>query len=206
MKKVFLMLVVFFGLVSLQAFADADGPVGMLQSVADQMIDGLKSNKVTLKSNPRFVYSLADKIVVPHADLNEMSMRVLPPQTWKSATPAQRAQFQKEFTTVLIRTYASALAEYRDETVRFFPVRGGYQGKTAVKVDSEITRTDGPSIAVSYRVVLKGSEWKLYDMMVEGVSLLESFRSQFADSLSRGDMANLIAELSKHNAENHVNE
>lgn len=182
-------------------FAASD-PSNMLRGVADQMIASLKSKKATLSKNPSVVYSLAYNIIVPHADIPEMSKRVLPPQVWNGATPQQRQEFEKEFTWLLVRTYASALAEYTDETIRFYPVRGGYEGKSTIKVDSEIIRSDGPSIPVSYRLINKGSQWKLYDMVVEGVSLLESFRSQFSDKLSRGDMAELITELKRHNGKN----
>jgi|SRR5579872_4217035 len=178
----------------------ASGPVEMLQSVADQMIASLKANKTTLKQNPTLVYSLAYKIIVPHADLDEMSKRVLPPQTWNSATAGQREEFKREFTRLLVRTYASALAEYKDQTVRFYPVRGGYEGRSTVKVDSQIVRTDGPSISVNYSLVSTGYGWRLYDMTVEGVSMLQSFRSQFSDQLSKGDMASLIRVLKQHNS------
>jgi len=173
--------------------------VNMLRSLADQMISKLKAHKATLKTHPALVYSFANQIIVPHADLNEMSKRVLPPKTWNEATPAQRAQFQKEFTAILIRTYASALAQYKDETVQFYPARGGYAGKSMVTVDSKIIRSNGPSISVRYSLVLRGSQWKLYDMTVEGVSMLQSFRSQFADQLSRSNMAELIRVLAARN-------
>lgn len=179
--------------------AQGGGPVDMLQSVADRMIASLKSNKTTLKQNPRLVYSLAYKIIVPYADLDEMSKRVLPPQTWNSASAGQRQEFKREFTNLLVRTYASALAEYKDQTVQFYPVRGGYQGKSTVKVNSQIVRSDGPSISVVYSVVSTGSGWRLYDMTVEGVSMLQSFRSQFSDQLGKGDMASLIRVLKQHN-------
>jgi phospholipid transport system substrate-binding protein len=164
------------------------------------MISILKSNKTTLKQNPSLVYSLAYKIIVPHADLDEMSKRVLPPQTWNSASAGQRQEFKKEFTNLLVRTYASALAEYKDQTVKFYPVRGGYAGRSTVKVNSQIVRTDGPSISVNYSLVSSGSGWRLYDMTVEGVSMLQSFRSQFSDQLSKGDMASLIRVLKQHNS------
>ncbi len=189
------------GLSTLPMTASAAGdPVTMLQSVADQMISSLKAKQMTLKSNPSQVYSLAYRIIVPHADLDEMSKRVLPPQTWNSATSSQRQQFKKEFTSLLVRTYASALAEYKDQTVRFFPVRGGYAGKSTVTVNSQIERSDGPSISVNYNLVASASGWRLYDMTVEGVSMLQSFRSQFADQLSRSDMAALIQTLQQHNS------
>jgi phospholipid transport system substrate-binding protein len=180
--------------------AASSDPINLLQSVADQMISSLKQHKTTLKENPSLVYSLANRIIVPHADLSEMSKRVLPPKTWNSATSSQRQQFEHEFSTLLVRTYASALAQYKDEIIKFFPVRGGYQGKSSVRVNSQIIRTNGPSITVIYSLVSNGGQWRLYDMTVEGVSMLESFRSQFADQLARGDMASLINVLKQHNA------
>lgn len=204
MKKLLtlFLLMTSFMLAGMQTAMANDGrnPTEMLQSLANRMIESLKANKATLKSNPQKSYSLAYKIVVPHADIAEMSKRVLPPQAWNNATPQQRVKFESEFTQLLIRTYASALSDYENQTIQFFPVRGGYQGKSTVVVSSQITRSDGSPLGVNYSLVSKSSGWKLYDMTVEGISLLESFRSQFADKLSQGDMDNLISEIEKHNA------
>jgi phospholipid transport system substrate-binding protein len=180
------------------AHAQSD-PVSMLQSVADNMIRGLKENQATLKSKPQIVYDLAHRYVVPNAALPEMSRRVLPPQTWNSATPAQREQFQKQFTTTLIRTYASSLTAYKDQTVKFYPIRGGYQGKNTVTVDSDIISSESQPIHVSYRLVRAGDSWKLIDMSVEGVSMLESFRAQYTDILSQGSMSQLLQRMTSHN-------
>lgn len=174
-------------------------PVMMLQGIANNMISQLKSNKATLKSKPQIVYRLANQYVVPYADLNAMSQRVLPPQVWNAATPAQRAQFKRDFTTLLIRTYASALTSYDDQVVNFYPVRGGYAGKNNVEVSSEISGSGGSPISVTYRLLRSGSVWRLYDMSVEGVGLIDSFRSQFADILSQGDMNLLLQRLNSHN-------
>lgn len=179
--------------------ATESDPVALLKGIADEMIQNLKTHKATLKTNPDYVYSLSNKLVVPHADLDYMSKMVLPPQTWNAATEAQRKSFEKEFTTVLERTYASALADYSDETVNFFPVRGGVDGQSSVTVNSKIDRSDGPSVNVSYRLIRVGSNWKLYDMNVEGISMLESFRSQFGDILAQGDMNELLKKLRDHN-------
>lgn len=195
----FLIVILCFCTSSFAAANDSD-PVALLQSIADQMLDQLKANKATLKTNSHFVYDLTYRTVVPYADLNEMSRRVLPPATWAQASPGQRAQFQKEFTSLLVRTYASALNSYKDQTVKFYPIRGGIEGKSNVTVNSEILNSDGPSISVSYRLVKVGSRWRLYDMSVEGVSMLESFRSQFADLLSQGNMDQLLQRLAAHNS------
>jgi phospholipid transport system substrate-binding protein len=185
------------GVMSIAHASVQSDPIGLLQYIADNMIDQLRVNKATLKTKPDIVYRLANQYVVPYADLPEMSRRVLPPQVWNGATPSQRAQFQREFTRLVIRTYASALTSYQDQQVKFFPIRGNAGNNVEVK--SQITSSSSPAISVSYRLLRTGSGWKLYDMSVEGISLISSFRSQFADILSNGNMNDLLARLSKHN-------
>lgn len=204
MKKIFTLLLVCFGLIaSTTVFANDGNPTDMLQSLANRMIDSLKTNKTSLKSNPSKVYSLTYKIIVPHADLSEMSKRVLPPQTWNKASANQRVKFQSEFTKLLVRTYASALSDYSNQTVEIFPVRGGYQGKSTIAVNSQISRSDGPAVQVIYKLIARPDGWKLFDMSVEGVSLLESFRSQFASKLAQGSkLDDIIHDLVKHNSSN----
>lgn len=182
----------------LQAAPTGD-PVQLLKYIADNMISGLKSHKATLKTKPQTVYNLAYQYVVPYADLNEMSRRVISPQVWNSATPQQRMRFQKQFTTLLIRTYASALSSYQDQVVKFYPIRGGANGAT-VEVNSDIVSPESQPIHVTYRLVRAGSGWRLFDMSVEGVSMLESFRSQFADILASGNIEQLLQRLSAHNS------
>jgi phospholipid transport system substrate-binding protein len=187
-----------FSVCAQSAGAQGD-PVNMLRQIADHMIAGLKTHQATLKTKPQIVYKLAYQYVVPFADLPEMSKRVLPPQVWNNATPAQRAQFQREFTTTVIRTYASALTSYKDQTIQFYPVRGGYQGLNTVEVNSEISGSEGEPVRVSYRLINRNGAWRLYDMSVEGIDMLESFRAQFADILSQGNMELLLQRLSQHN-------
>ncbi|TAK77511.1 MAG: ABC transporter substrate-binding protein [Gammaproteobacteria bacterium] len=204
-KLVLSLLIVVFGWLSCfasyaQSGATQSDPIAMLQYMANNMIAGLKANKATLKTKPQVVYQLANRYVVPYASLTAMAKSVLPPNIWNNATPAQRMQFQKEFTTTLIRTYASALTSYEDQTVHFYPIRGGYAGANTVEVNSEITGSNSQPINVSYRLVRAGSVWRLFDLSVEGVSMLESFRSQFADILESGTMDQLLQRMSEHNS------
>jgi phospholipid transport system substrate-binding protein len=182
------------------ASAASGDPVQLLQNVADQMIQGLKAHQSELKSNPQIAYNLANKYVVPHADLAEMSRRVLPPSVWNSATPAQRAQFQKEFTSTLVRTYASALTAYQDQTVQFYPIRGGVTGQNLVEVKSQITSSsNNQPITVNYRLIRAGNDWKIVDLSVDGVDMLDSFRAQFADILAQKNMDQLLQQMASHN-------
>lgn len=196
-----LFLVFFTSLVALtleaKAAANQSDPVALLQYVANNMIAGLKANKATLKSKPQIVYNLAYQYVVPYADLDLMSKHVLSPRTWNSSTTVQQAQFKKEFTTTLMRTYASSLTDYQDQTVKFYPPRGA--SGNSVVVQSEIISSGNSPIHVSYRLIRSSGGWRLYDLSVEGVSMLESFRSQFADILSQGNMGQLLARMAGHN-------
>ncbi|OGT54931.1 MAG: hypothetical protein A3F43_01005 [Gammaproteobacteria bacterium RIFCSPHIGHO2_12_FULL_42_10] len=189
-----------FSTIAIASSAPQSDPVALLQFIANNMIHSLKAEKASLKSNPSVVYSIANRYVVPYADLSEMSRRVVPPATWNQATPAQRAQFQKEFTRTLIRTYASALTAYKDQTVQFYPVRGGVAGKNSVEVLSEIDSSDNQPINVNYRLIRVGNIWRMIDLSVDGVDMLESFRSQFSDILSHGSMSALLKRMSEHNS------
>lgn len=174
-------------------------PLDMLQSTSDELLSALSANKTTIHNNPSAVYSIVDRIVVPHADVQSMARAALGRNAWQTATPSQREEFTQEFVILMNHTYSSALARYNDETVKFLPLRGDYHGRSSFQVNSEVQRQDGPPISVNYRLVLVGGEWKLADFTVDGVSMIGSFRSQFASELSRNDLDALIKTLKEHN-------
>jgi len=185
---------------SVLGFSATPNPTTMLNTMTQQLLSSLKQNRAKLKSHPTFVYSLVDKILLPHVDKVTMAQSVLGRQGWMRATPAERKAFTDEFTNTVIRTYASALNAYTDETVKYFPIRGGYEGKQFVQVNSQIVRPDGPPVPIIYSMILKGEAWKVFDMNVEGISLLQSFRSQFSAQLSQGmSVASIISNLKAHN-------
>lgn len=183
---------------SLIAIAASD-PVAMLQQTSNQMIGALKQNKATIKTNPKLVENLARQIILPHVDTSAMSQLALGRTAWQQATAGQRQAFVSQFTTMMIRTYSSALAAYSNQSVTFLPVRGGTDNLTRVQVNSQIIQPGGPSIPVSYRMLNRGNGWKVYDMSVDGVSLVQSFRSQFANQISQNGMNGLLAVMAKHN-------
>lgn len=181
-------------LVSLVAFAAAS-PVDMLKTTTDQMLGALKH---TQNRNSQALYSLVQRILLPHIDLDIMSEQVVG-GAWAKATPAQRAEFKQQFTLFVTRTYSTALASYSNEKVRFFPIRGGMNGNK-VQVNSSVDQANGQSLAVSYRLLLEQGQWKVYDFSVEGVSLVQNYRSQFAETLRTQGMAGLVNQLKSHNA------
>lgn len=199
-KTAFFITSIFLSLLCVKSWAQTlPAPVAMLQNTSDQLIAALKHNKASLKKNPNVVYQIVDKILVPHVDLIGMSRSVLGRQAWTNATPDQKQRFMQEFKNLLIHTYSSALQNYNNQTVRFLPIRGGFNDQTRVQVNSEILQQNGPPISVSYRLIKQNNDWKVYDFSVDGVSMLESFRSQFATDLNHGDLNYLIDKLARHN-------
>lgn len=177
----------------------AQSPLPMLESTSNQIIAVLKANKSSLKSNPHIIYNAVEANFLPNVDVAGMSRSVLGREAWTKASPSERAQFSQAFTKLVIRTYASPLAQYTDETVKFLPLRGSAEGRF-VRVNSIILRSQGQNIPLSYSLVSKNGQWKVYDMSVEGVSLLQSFRSQFAQVLQNSNINEVIKQMQQKQA------
>jgi phospholipid transport system substrate-binding protein len=172
-------------------------PVPMLEQTANKIIATLKDNKTNLKNNPSIIYAAVERNLLPIVDVPGMSRSVLGRQAWSKATPAQRTKFSQEFTRLVIRTYSSPLAQYSDETVQFLPVRGAVNTRF-LRVNSVIVRSQGQNIPLTYSLVDKEGQWKIYDISVEGVSLLQSFRSQFAQVLQNSTMDEVIKQMQQN--------
>lgn len=179
---------------SIASFA-ATSPADMLQQVTNQMLTALEK---TENRNTQSIYRLVQTILLPHVDLNKMSQLVVG-KYWSEATPMQQKEFEQQFTYFVTRTYSTALSSYSNQKVRFFPVRGGMSG-SRVQVSSVIQQSNGQNIAVNYRMQLENGNWKVYDFSVEGVSLVENYRSQFADTLRTKGLAGLNQQLKSHNS------
>jgi phospholipid transport system substrate-binding protein len=180
-------------------FAAASSPIDTLQTTSDQMISELNANKTTMKSNPKKVFDIVHRILLPHVDMNTMSKSVIGRNDWNSATVSEQQQFKDQFTDLLIRTYATALASYTNQKVEFFPSRESYAGQTQIQVQSQIVQPGGPPIPVTYQLLLEGSQWKVIDFSVDNVSIVQNYRAQFANDLSQGGLKYLVNKLSQHN-------
>lgn len=172
-------------------------PVPMLEEAANEIIATLKDNKASLKTNPDIIYKAVEKSLLPRVDVAGMSRSVLGRQAWNKATPAERALFSEAFTRLVIRTYSTPLAKYSDESVQFLPLRGSLNNRF-IRVNSVIVRSAGQNIPLSYSLVSKDGQWKIYDMSVEGVSLLQSFRSQFAQALQSSSISDVVKKMQQN--------
>ena len=171
----------------------AGSPITMLETSANNLLHELAKNSDKAKVSE--IKQLVYQYIIPNVDVNGMSRSVLGRDHWAKASGNQKSLFTKNFTSLVVRTYASALRGYSGEKVIFSPVRGGYEGMRFIKVSSVIVRTNGQNIPITYSLVDKKGRWEIYDMSVEGVSLLQSYRSQFTQYLKDNRMDSLIEKL-----------
>jgi len=191
-KLIFLSVAV---LLSQVIYAESS-PVLMLEQTANQIIATLKEHKASLKTNQKIIHAAVRQYLLPKVDVAGMSRSVLGRQAWNAASASERAEFSQVFTQLVIRTYATPLSEYSDETVKFLPQRTASQGRFT-RVNSLIIRSNGPNIPLSYSLISKNGQWKIYDLSVEGVSLLQSFRNQFGQILKNSSMQELLVQMKK---------
>ena len=178
--------------------AEVPVPQTLIKTSSDRMQKALKENKATIEKNPSFVYGLVDKILLPNFDFSKMSKLALG-KNWRKASKAQRERFIGEFRLLLVRTYSIAMLEFTDGDIVFLPFRGDL-AKKKVKVKMEIARPNGPTIPMALSMYLnKQKKWMVYDVKIDGISLVTNYRSTFATEIRNDGMDKLIENLSTRN-------
>jgi phospholipid transport system substrate-binding protein len=165
----------------------------------DRMLAKLKEQKDELERHPEKVYDLVNAIVLPHFDFPRMAMRVLG-RYWRTATPDQRRRFTEEFRTLLVRTYANSLTKYTDQKITYLPVRSP-AGADDVSVTAEVDRPGASPVEISYQLFDQGDAWKVYDVKIEGASLVTNYRSTFSTEIRNKGLDALIDTLAQRNRE-----
>ncbi|MDO9104812.1 MAG: ABC transporter substrate-binding protein [Methylovulum sp.] len=140
------------------------------------------------------------EVIYPHTDFDRIAALVLG-KLWKSATNDERERFKKEFQTLLVRTYSRAFVEFKEWTVRFLPLEMETDAAKVI-VKTQVLQPGIQPIAVDYRMALHNGEWKAYDIMIEGVSLVTNYRTTFSTEVqTKGSLNAVIDGLAKRNAE-----
>lgn len=196
MKKAIVCGVLLLALASGSLWA-AVPPQEVIQQTSTRMLSALRQNYAALKQNSSQIYGLVDQIVLPNFDFELMSRWVLG-RAWQQATPEQRSRFTQEFRTLLVRTYAKALLEYANDEVRVLPQSGTADGNEAT-VKTEVRVKTGQPIQINYSMHLNNDTWKVYDVVVDGVSLVTSYRGTFATQIRDNGMDAVIVDLQRRN-------
>ena len=172
-------------------------PDKLVQSVSTEVLDRIKSDPALHKGDFDKLQKLIDEKVAPYVDFERMT-RLAVGRGWRDATPEQREALIREFRTLLVRTYSGAMSRVTDHQVKMRPFRAE-PGDTDVIVRSQVAPSNGDAIALDYRLEKTDGGWKIYDVTILGVSLVENFRNSFASEISQGGVDRLIKMLTERN-------
>ena len=150
-----------------------------------------------IQEQPARLYTLVDGLLLPHADLQKMSQWVLG-RYWRDADAAQRREFEHQFWQLLVRTYATAIQTVAPENIHYLPTRDMGRSDRAL-VRTEIRQPGEAVIAIDYPMYWKQERWLVYDVRVEGISLVTNYRTTFADEIKEKGVSGLIASLKRQN-------
>ena len=188
-----LFLAVFFSINSIAAL----GPEDLVRKTAEDVLFAINADQEIQKGNKEKIYKLAEEKILPNFDFERVARLVLG-RAWRSASEEQKKGFIIEFRTLLLKTYAVALSKYKNQKIKFKPTRISEEN-TIVVVKSEITQSGAQPIRVNYALSKDTGKWLVFDIVIEGVSLVTNYRSQFSSEIRRNGMDNLIRKLSKKN-------
>ncbi len=187
---------------SFGALAADEAPDALVKRISTDVLDTIKADKTLQQGNVAKIMVLVDTKIMPNVDFARMTASAVGPG-WRQASPEQQKKLQDEFKTLLVRTYSGALAQISDQEVAMKPFRAAADDKE-VLVRSEV-KGRGDPIQLDYRLVKtpgEGAGWKIYNLNVLGVWLVETYRSQFASEINARGVDGLIAKLVSQNQAN----
>ena len=199
MVKVWKGLLVFLVLLAQSAWAQKD-PLLLVKETADGVLQKVIAHKAVLDKDPSKIYALVSDEVLPHFNFKMMTQSAMG-KYWRRANDDQKAVIQEQFRQMLVRTYGVALLNYSGQEIEYSPVKPG-SDKKRVTVETKVSeQKSGPEIPVDYRLVQDGDSWKVYDVVIDGMSLVSNYRSSFSGEIRRSGIDGLIKTLKDHNEE-----
>lgn len=190
MKKLFSLLLSL--LISSAAFAQ-EAPDALIQRITEEVLEIVRKDKDIQNGSTQKVVDLAEKRVLPHFNFQHMTALALGKE-WRKASPQQQQQLTAEFKTLLVRTYSNALTGYRNQRIVYKPFKMN-AGDTDVLVRTEVVQPGSKPVQVDYSLEKQDSGWKVYDVVVAGISLVTNYRDQFGQEVRNGGIDGLIASI-----------
>ena len=191
-------LLAFLLLLAMPAFAQELGPEDLVRKVTQDILDSIKSDRQLAAGDKQKALKLAEEKILPHLDFEETT-RLAVGRAWAQATPEQKAKLVEEFRRMLVRTYSAAVDAYRGQTMKVLPVRLK-PGDSDVTVHNRYLRPGANPVTVDYQMRKTGQGWKIYDLVVEGVSLMLTYRSEFDVVVKQEGIDGLIKRMMQKNA------
>ena len=193
MKSLFLWVFGVFLLVSGQVIADVDSPDALIKKVSDDVLTIVRQDKDIQSGNTKKAMDLVEAKVLPHFNFQHMTALAMG-KDWRKATPEQKKRLSEEFKTLLVRTYSNALTGYRDQTIRYKPVKM-QSGDEEVLVRTEIVQPGNKPIQLDYALEKLADGWKVFDVVVAGVSLVTNYRDTFSQEVRANGVDGLVQML-----------
>ena len=176
--------------------ADPSTPDGLIRQLSIETLEAVKADKAIQAGDTNKIVTLVDTKVMPHVNFQRMTSSAVG-RFWRQASPEQQKRLQDEFKTLLVRTYAGALSQVKDQTIALKPLRASAED-TEVVVKTEV-RGKGDPIQLDYRLEKSGAVWKIYDVNVLGIWLADQYRNSFAQEIGANGIDGLIKALAVKN-------
>jgi phospholipid transport system substrate-binding protein len=172
----------------------ADGnPRALIESAAQEMLKDLEANRAAYRKEPAKINALVDKVLLPHFDTDYAAQRVLG-RHWRDATPEQRKRFTRAFYQSLMKNYGTALLDFTADKLEVLPFRGDPKADRAT-VQTRVKRNDGTRVDVNYTLRRTAAGWKAWDVTIEGISYVKSFRDDFGPAIDQKGLEALIVQM-----------
>jgi len=174
-------------------------PEEIVRQTSDQMLAELTHRKQELQASPGKIYDLVEHVVLPRFDFQRMSRLVLG-KYWPRASDSEKSAFVNAFREMLVRTYATALLNYSGQEIVYLPVQRN-ASSDEVTVNTQVQSSGALPIPIDYRLYRDGDDWKVFDVSIDGISLVSNYRSSFASQIRRHKLSGLIQKLEQRNAQ-----
>jgi len=185
------------GLAPVLALAQELAPDALVRRTTDEVLAIIKSDKDLRARDSRRILDLVEEKVLPHFDFSRMT-RLAVGRSWSQASEAQKEALTREFRTLLVRTYSSSLSQYRNQTIEVKAARIAAQD-TDTLVRTLVNQAGGPPIPIDYGMEKTDKGWKVYDVVVDGVSLVTTYRGSFNDQIQKNGIDGLVKTLMDRN-------
>ena len=172
-------------------------PDALVRKSIDEVLALIKADKDLQSGNSQKLYAMVEEKVLPHFDFTRMT-RLAVGRSWAQASDAQKAALTREFQTLLVRTYSTSLSQYRDQVIEVRPAKIAAGDKEAF-VKTVVKQPGGPSIPIDYGMERTDKEWKVYDVVIDGVSLVTTYRGSFNEQIQKSGIDGLVKTLADRN-------
>ena len=179
------------------AFAQELAPDALARKSIDEVLAVIRADKELQNGNPKKLHALVEEKILPHFDFSRMT-RLAVGRNWAQASDAQKEALTREFQTLLVRTYSTSISQYRNQTIDVKPAKVAPGDKDTV-VKTVVNQPGGQPIPIDYAMERTDKGWKVYDVMVDGVSLVTTYRGSFNEQVQKGGVDGLVKTLADRN-------